>query len=666
MNIIQQDGNLYLSTKYLKTFSTPNTIKKWRTRYSEAWIMVDETAYMNYNSIPKGTKKHIGSVDRVISLENKKATQSKVKELLHDAYWYKFSFYKSIYECETSFTTEQVTKFSRLHSVFQTILDLKEKESFRQLELLLEAFNDLFPGKYKTKQAFSQAILKAKVEGVMSIALDKRTFGNNNRENRATTPQVDYVIAALVAYNGKLTNAEMLEKANAYFLENGLKQLGLSWMKKQRREWLKNIEIYKSRYGQIEATKKMPFASMKHASYVHGQWQCDGVKIPFWKDGFKSSILVYVIDNCSKKIIGYAIGDTENGEVIKSAIRNAVYSTGVLPNELVMDNHSFTRTISAANFEGLLNKVGAKLTKTSNPQHKSIVERYSRNLHSLYKFYPGFLGLGIRSKSLDFLVSAEQTGKYAKNFKSEAEIIAITASVVMDYNNKAQRGKTPNQIFEENPHPNPIVLNQFNRAELLPNQQEKKISRGQITIYRGIEKFEYQLPAALYQKWNDETVIISYDDLEDGIYLFDKSNGEGIKFLQLKGKINNAIALQTDADILALNKTKGKRNGIETAAKKQLQNLSIAAHGIDPEAQYKVNPLITPKDIIKELAENANLKSCVEAAGVIISELPTTNETFDMPAALKPIKKDSNPFTVTNNKIEVIDPTKLLDDDFDN
>lgn len=662
--VIYLEGNdLYLSKRYLKDFFSIKTIEYWNEESGVIKQPIDGEAFFLYKSIPHRSRKKLLPADKIISTELKNAAESKIKTLLHDAYWFQFTTYKPIYETESSFTIEQITRFSRLHSVFQSIIELKKTEGFRNLIILQKVFNDFFPGKYKTKQAFSQAILKAVVDGIMSVAMDKRTFGNNNRDKKELTPQIDYVISQLVACNGMMTNAVMLEKANEYFREKGFGQYSLSWMKKQRCEWLKNPEIYKARYGQIQAQRQMPYASLKNANYTHIQWQVDGVTLPFWEDKFHRSVLVIVIDNCSKKIIGYAIGRTENSDTIKAAIRNAVENTGVLPFELVMDNHSFTQTQSAFNFESLLNKVGATLTKTSNPRQKIIVERYIQHLNSLFKSYYGYLGQSIRSKSIEAIASEELRAEYAKNFLQHDKVIATTVAVIESYNNKPQKGKTPNQVFDECSHPHPITLSEFHKAELLPNQLLKKIDRGQINIMRGIEKFEYQLPAALYSQWNNETVVVTHDSLQDGIYLFNKVSGKGIVHLEQKQKINNAKAIQSDADQKELYKNNGRIKGILTQGRKQIEDIRDKALNIDKEAYLKVSALVTPKNIIKELEQNANLKRLVEDNGVIINELDTTEQGFDIPASLKPAKKNSNPFTVTNSEIKVIDPTKYIDND---
>ena len=665
MKLIIEDDDAFLSYAYLQSFGIGyNTIKKWGERRIADVKNFEGKAYVRYKDIPAPTRrKKLPPEAFILKEHNRENAFSKVKELLHQAYYFDYTTYKSFYEKESSFTTSQVTKFAQLHSVFQSIIDLKKSENFRQLTILHEIFNEFFPGKYKTKQAFSQAILKAQVDGIVSVAMDKRTFGNNDRTKRKTTPSIDYAISALVACDGKFTNPVMLEKANKYFEENGLGQYSLSWMKKQRREWLKNPEIYKARYGQTEVQKILPYPSLKNANYSHVQWQMDGVIFPYWEEKFHRSVLVFVIDNCSKKIIGYAIGNTENSEVIESAIRNAVYNTGVLPFELVMDRHSFTQTQSALNFEALMKKVGGILTKTSNPRQKIIVERYIQNLNSLFKEYPGYLGQSIRSKSIEAVASDELKTQYAKNFKSKNEIVSICSAVIEKYNNKPQRSKSPNMIYLENPHPSPIKLNQFHRAELLPYKILKKIDRGQITIMRGVEKYEYSLPAELYQQWNNEHVVVTHDNLQDGIYLYNKINGEGIAFLRLKEKINNAKALQTPEDIQGLYRNKGKLKGIESQARKRLEYIRDEALNIDPEAYEKVNKLTTPKNIVKELQESSDARYAAQENGAVLNQLDNSIEKSVLPLSLRPKKKNSNPFTANGSKLEVINLGDDIQDD---
>jgi len=669
--LIHIDGNdLYLSKKYLKRYASPKTIECWKEGNGIVKMQIENETFFLYKSIPYRTRKKLLSPDKIISQETKQTATEKVKAIFHEAYYFKFAQFKSFYENGTSFTTEQVTKFARLHSVFQAILDLKKNEPRISLLIRFAAFKDIFPGKYTCKESLSAAEKKATDLGVESVALDGRTYGNNDRSKRDITPQVDYIISALVASGHKYTCSVILEKANTYFKQNGFKERTLSWVKKERALWLKNPEIFKNRYGDLEAAKKMPYATMKHASVVLRQVQIDGRDIPFLFKGIDNRLhhltLVYVIDGCSKKIIGYSIGDNEDGALIKEAIRKCIYNTKMFPNEIVMDNHSFTQTKAAHYFEDLMNKMGAIVTKTSNPQHKSIVERYQNYLDILFAAYPGFTGSGRESRSIDKKVSKENFTESAQNPCSREEIIAITIKVIEDYNNKIQgSGKTPNQLFLEKPNPNPILPNQFELAELLPYKEDKQIRRNQITIQRGIEKFEYQLPAALYEEFNDQIVTITYDELNEGIFMFDRKTGKGIRKLFPKIKINNAKAEQTEGDLIALYKNTGKMKGIKHMGKYKLEELTIAAHGKDPEIYAKLSPLLVQKSIIKDYQADSNSRLIAEENGIIINELHTRIPSIHIPTSLKPKEKDRNPFKAKANKIEMVDPLKLIDDNED-
>jgi hypothetical protein len=664
MNILQQHGKLYLSTNLLKIYAPSNTIKKWKSRFPESWITIDGVAYFDHQSIPKGkAKSDIGKADKIISRERKKNIHSKVADLLHDAFYFKYTQYKSFYEQESKFHTAKVTEFSKLHAVLQTIIDLKKNEGCRDLKIIYDAFNNLLPNKYKSKHALSNAVRKASADGIVSVALDKRTFGNNDRDKKEDTPQIDYVMSVLVSCNGKFSCKEILEKCNAHFKANKLKEFGLSWVKKQRADWLKNTEVYKNRYGQNKLTRIMPYATLKGSTYIHTQWQIDGFTLPFWEAKFHRSTFVFVIDNCSKKIIAYWVGNSEDSELIKTTLRIAVFNTGVLPNEVVMDNHAFTKTQAAFNFESLLEKLGARLTKTSNPRAKIYVERYIQYLNSHFKKYTGYLGQSIRSKSIEAIASDELRAEYAKNFKTQSQVVAMCVSVVEAYNNEPQKGKTPNQVYDENPHPHPIVLSQYHKAEMLPNQQLKQIRNGQITIMRGVEKFEYQLSADLFHNWNNQTVIITYQDLNDGIYLFDQLTGNGVAHLHIKQKINNAKALQTPEDVQGLYNNKGRISGIIAKDRKQLELVRDKVLNIHPDTYEQVNALTTPKGVKKELEQSGNLKMLVETTGVITSELPEDGQRFDLPVSLKPQKKERNPFTVKNNIIEIYKPLNNINDD---
>ncbi len=672
-NLIHIEGkDLYLSKKYLKQFVSLKTIEYWNEDRGFFKMELNNEAYFLYSSIPFRTRKKLLSPERIIAQDRAENTKGSLKDQLQNAYYSEFAKYKSIYEKDQFLTPAQISKFAKLHAVFNFMIDYKIKQGNRSLNPLLEALNNVMPGKYKSTNALSNAIRKAAADGIESLSIDKRVYGNNNRQNRESAPHVDYVVALLTASPAKFTNPVLLEKANTYFREMNMKEMKISWMKLQRRKWLANPEVLKSRDGAKASARQLPYASLKNATYSNVQWQIDGATLPFWeqvaKNGanekFHRSTVVIVMDNCSKKIVGYAVGYTENGETIKVALYEALKDTSILPNEIVMDNHSFTKSNEAFHFEQYLKTHGSQLTKTSNPRQKVIVERSFQYLTMQYKKYHGCLGESVRSKSPDSRPSDEMMTLFSANQKTHEEVVAIVTASIYAYNNTAQNGITPNEKYEANPHPHPNVLSQFNKAELMPVRVNKLIRQSQINISSGAVKFEYQLPAHLHQQWNNKEVIVTYENLNEGIYLFDKTNGKEIIFLHQKQKINNAKYLQTDEDLQGLYMNKGKLKGIETKSKNQLTNLKEVALNRDPEAYERIDRISAPKSVIKELQQNAELKLYIEDKGINTDYLPDMVHTYDVPASLKP--KDTtvkNPFKVSNNEMKLIDPMDYKDED---
>ena len=671
--ILLQGNDLFLSYKFLRSHGiSTKTIDSWKQRGLGITERVDIESYILYKTIPLRSRKKLPSEQSIRSTQKEDArsqTFNTVFKILERAFYLDHSKYQSLYETDSPLASEKVIEFAQLHAVLQSIIDLKQRENLKDLRILHEAFNNLFPGKYSCKNALSNAIRKAMCDGIMSVALDKRAFGNNQEQNsKKFTSLQKFWMSSLAGSPAKYSNSKIHEKICHACEETGQHKPSLSWVKKWRAQLLRNPELFNSRYGQQETNKVMPFASLNHASRPNDQWQMDGWTLPFWgrgEKGFKRYVLVRLIDNNSKKVVGYSFGESEDSALIMEAIRDAINNAGVLPFEVLTDNHSFNQTQEAKNLIELFRKKGARWTVSQNPQHKAIIERYNQHLDNFCREHYGYLGQGIRSKSIEALAKPELIDQYTKNFLSTEEIRGIAISVVERYNNTPLKcGKTPNELHNENVNPYPIEVNVFDRAELLSMQAEKKVSRGQITIMRGAVKHEFQFPAEYFQDVNNKTVVIRYESLADGIYVFDKKTTEPIAFLPPKEKINGAIINQTDKDIDALNRHKGRITGIRTQARKQLENLSKAAHEIDPEAYARINKLTTPKNVLTELEQDSHLRQIAIDKGLKMDLLHVPEREFTTgTTALQPKSKvNDKPLKAKNNSIGMVN----LNEDFDN
>ena len=671
--LLLQENDLFVSGKFLKASGiSAKTIECWHLRGTVERLPSDKEGYILYKSIPLQTRKKLpGEPALRAMLKDTRATD--LRESLVKAFEFakfrEFTKYVELYAADSDLPKAKVTKCAQLHAVLTCLLDRKTRENLRDLTTLHEAFNAVIPGKYNNKKAFGNALRRAQADGIMSVALDKRAFGNNKELNSTKfTPLQKFWLANLVGHSSKFSCTQIHEKLCKVCEAAGRHKPSLSWVKKWRKEQLQNPALYEARYGQQETAKVLPFASMKTASHSNCQWQMDGWTLPFWGPKFKRFVLVRIIDSYSKKVLGYGFGESETTTVILEAVRDAISNTGQLPLEVVTDNHAFNKTSEAQNLIDLLARKGCRWTVTSNPQHKSFVERYNQHLDALCKEYYGYLGQGIRSKSIEALAKPELLDQYAKSFVSFEEQRAIVAAIVETYNtNTGRDGKSPNERFESGLPAHPIEASIFDRAELLTAQAEKKVSRGQITIMRGPVKHEFQLPARHFMAYNGRTVLVRYEDLNEGVYLFDKATGASIEFVPPKTKISGALADQGEADTEAFHKHKGRLNGVSAKARKELDQLTADALATDPEAYALLNRLTTPKDVVKELEENAQLRRAAEDKGVRpeLIYVPARPGGPGLPTALQPkeSKKESGPFSVKNHSIALIDPTNLLEDE---
>ncbi|MEO6456540.1 MAG: transposase family protein [Ginsengibacter sp.] len=670
---IIRGGKLYISSKGLKFYLPEKTVGTIWQRNKGEIKHLNGCSFIQFENIPKPSLLKLPSKDILISkcrsIENDETIDLYENQMLKQKEK-GFIKFKSLYKNSYNLSHEKALEAAQLHAVWQYIIRLTVDEQNRDTLRLFEAFNKVYPGKYKCYNSFANAKSEAIKKGAASVALDNRIFTAPNNVTRVSELQ-KYWTAGILSIGKKYSNRKVWELLTKLCEETKNKPPSKSWIDKYRKKLLRsNIDIFASRYGNEKSfASKQPFASMQHAKYALDQFQMDGFTLPFWIEGFKRFVIVIIRDAYSKKIIGSAVGESENTILIMAALRDAIINTGSLPFEILTDNHSFNQTKEAEYFKSEIDKIGTHFTVTSNPQHKSIIERYNKHLDSLCKDYSGYVGEGIRSRNVDARPKQEMLDDYAKpqNQLTKEAIQLIGIEIVDRFNSTVlpKQGKTPNQLFDESEKPHAFPVSLSDRIKILTAQTELKVNRGQINIKRGTTKYEYQLPANLYELYNDETVIVRYEDLNEGVYLYDKRTDESIIFLEQKTKIHGALANQTDEDLQLLYKNKGRLNGIKTQAKKRNEDLTREALEQNPEAYNLLNKITTPKDLLKEFEEKSHLKRIAEDRGISFDKvhIPTRESELDN-TSLKPLQpKYKNPFTAYGHTIKKYNPLQDLEDD---
>lgn len=419
----------------------------------------------------------------------------------------------------------------------------------------------------------------------------------------------------------------------------------------------------------------MPYSSMKHALHALDQLQMDGWNPPFYiinSEGkpFHTPVIVVVRDSYSKKIVGYAVGETENTLLIMEALKATINSTEMLPYELLMDRHTFTRTKEFEHVSKEITSIGGRIEASLEATRRAIIERYFQEFDPLCRDYSGYNGQGIKSKSADARPSQEYLDKHVNKPSEQltlTEVKLMFIAMVGTLNNTIRKGqtKTPNQLFEESEKPNSFPLQLSDRVKILSPAMPWKVTRGQINIERAGIKHEFQVSADTYLAYNDKTVTVRYEDLQDCLYLFDSSTDQYIQTVYPKKKIHGAIANQTDEDIKLLNKQKGRIESIKVKSKAEYDKVKNKAISKNPKAVETINHLLISKDVLQEIKQDDLLRRAALDTGIDLDStfIPEREKEAALPEYEE--KKSKGPFKVDKNHVFRKIDLKELDDNDD-
>lgn len=671
-DLVIYDKQLFISHLYIIKNLEVNryTVYKWIERGIE-YILLDGKKFIKYESIPIESQKKLPSEEDLIVLATQEANDKVTKQLyirMEHAHNKGFTPYQKTYKA-LGFTDEKVIGYARHHAVWVEILTIqKEYEHTRfPLRKVWDAYNRLYPGRYAYNR-MNPCINTCKKEGIQRLLVHQYCPNPTPKFDEVYT----YWVAELLRSGKKYSRVYIHKVVCELARENGRKEPSLSSIKNWVRELMPIISA--DRYGCDEYNYgKLPYASMERATQANLQWQVDGWDLPFYMKDFLRLTLFWVIDAHSGKVIGYQTAPSESTETILKGLENAVENTGVLPLEIVSDNHSFNKTAEAGYFKETLEKMaGTKWTVSSNPRRKSLVERSFKTFGEQYcKEMPGYTGEGIRTKNPDGRTSQELMDKYQKagNWLTEEQIKMIAIKCITEYNNtKGDDGMTRNERYEANKCEHSIQVDLISRLQLFTRTAKYKISRGQINIVREGVKYEFQLRAALFNQWNDKEVNVRYIDFDE-IHLFDVDTDQYIATVPRKQKIHGALADQTEEDKEKQFKHKGRLTGIKTGNKKTFESIAKAAYSRDKDAAYMINPKLNDKDLIKEFERDGNLRRELQRQGVElenVTSFPKVKEvkTYDPEEAdRKAVKRRESPMLATEKEIREFDMNKFLNED---
>ena len=663
-------GRIYLSYEWL----TDNGINKkaiemWSVRNQSIVIYDNNRAFVLYDSIPAPTRAKLPSRETLERLYKDSQIDQLAQKYFQEMEYAQnrnFPVHMKLYK-QMGVKFDDLATYAKKHAVWEVILSYYAEEGLaHDLRELHKAYCMLYPNHY-VYNAMCAAIKRARENGIENI-LVKQSGGK-------TWSKFDDVIDAWVMQ--VLSSGKKYSRAKIHKLvcelceETGREKPSLTTVKNKVRELFPLVN--EGRTGKDNNFyNKLPYQGIKKALHSDDQFQIDGWRLPFYMKGFETLTLFWVLDACSGKVVGYHIDRTENTETILKGLENAVTDTGCLPYEILSDNHSFNKTKEAEYFKENIEKLGCKWNISSNPRRKSLVERSFKTFgEQLCKDEYGYIGEGILTKNPDGRPSQELIDKYAKEggWLTEEQIKLIAIKLVDAYNNRVDKeGKTPIIRYKENKQTNIIKVDKLDCLRLFVRESEYIVRRGQINIERAGVVYEFQLNKEQYLNLNDKKIRVRYSDFDE-IYLFDIETDDAIGCVPRKQYACGAMINQTEEDKQKFFKHKGRLKGIQNGTKQQQIDILKRAEAIDPDAVYRMNAKLTPKNVTEYFKRNGNLRKEAERHGINIDtvpDMPVFCESTVVDLEKERQKKDKRreqPVMATQEEIENFNLNDYLLDD---
>lgn len=665
---------LYLSNEYLTCLGiSSKTIEKWN-KTSVVILKIDNRNYVRYNTIPTLTRSKLPTEAELLAKlkeETKAAEKDEYFKMLQYAQQTKFPKFQKVYAQKYNLQLDKALEKAMKAAVWEKILLTKEQSGGSNATALFNAFTRLYPGSYSCLAAFSAACTTVKKTGVTEFCIDRRLVRNREfKPNQKFDERHLHILVKLLSVGKGHKAPYMLKKMKIACKQLEIQCPGLTWIKYHRAEFMKNKALFKKRFGLVEVEKTLPFAGLLPAEYADDQWQIDGFTMPFvfqhkdnsGKISYKRPVLVAVMDDYSKYIVGYSVALTENRESLFEALQNAGKKANGLPFEIVSDNHSYNQTKEVVFFKEQINSLGVTWTVSSNPRAKITLENSFLHISQQHLInYPGYLGLSIKAKDLDSRPKQEYIDKAFKadSRQSYDEIKAIAVMMVKEWNEQTAPGRNaaPLTLYHNSQRPHARPVDELDLMRLFNKRTECVVKRWQFKIRVAGQDYEYQLNAE-NAKLDTQRVTVIYDSLDE-VFLFEPGTERFICSLKPKQRLHRALANQTEDDIIGLQKQAAKRKSPLIQGQKQLNDLEAAALDFAPGINDVLSGLTTPKNVMQEAQESADLSAALRVQGIDPNRLPQRAWPSEMEQTAPTAEKSrKSPYERKNNVMQEI----ILDD----
>ncbi len=587
-----------------------------------------------------------------------------------------------------AYGSEKARAYAKKYVVWAKLIQLREKHT---VATLFAAYDTLEPNAYKSAESFGNALRRAIDAAEAGSLIEFVRHGNHGNKNaNDTLPEHGYWARLLVSMGKGFEAPFICEKVNWMCDELGIKRkVKVSWVKKYLARPDVRFATDGYRFGLDMARKELPYLPLESALFANDQWQIDGWHVPFCHPAqvtnragrtvtsLQRLVLFAVRDAHSRKLLGYAFGETENTALILKAIRQAVQNTGKLPAEIVSDNHSFNKTAEAEYLKQAMEDLGTEWTVTMNPQHKAIIERYFNLFDERFcKPVQGWIGGSPLSHKLNARPKMEVRDELKKtaNTRTKEGVIALMTRLLEEANaasTTTRQPLSPNERYAASAQPNarPVEATAF--MELFWKTTRSTVGRGGVTLEKEGQRHYFQLPTGeLQERWYKQTVVVRYDDDYERVYLFDPANEAPICAIDRAKPVHGAKVNQQGADMSGYAKQGHLLRGIEQQKRQNNQQLRDEVDAKHGEVPYELmSKLTTPKadyytadteyrigQVLKEHDVNEDLL-------VPVREIdPLKGTVFSRTARKAALTTKKSPLQATGS-LEILDPNPTYEDD---
>lgn len=448
----------------------------------------------------------------------------------------KWSYYVAYYS-ETYYPNHDlINSLAVTHAVFYELISLSESGEYT-IQELYEAYTGISLDiklyyRASSYTTFSKKLTKCKIDSIENSIPHKAI--NKVSNNLKLDDYWKKRLLALYISPKKLTKTLVQEEVNKERLANGLDKINYNTVQNYlNTPEVKNI-VLKKRHGMRKYRDEIyPYFQLSSKS-ANEIWQIDGARIPFVyedKEGKTFYDVVIVSDFYSAKILGFSVGKSENSEMIKHAIKNAIRNTTILPNEIIHDNYAPYHSKSIELIKEKMHYFGVNWVKTNNdsPREKGSIERIIGTLNTRHyrKFY-GYIGEGVQAKREFSLPKSEKIIEYRKssNTYNKPELVNIISICINNYNKESIKGKpSPSSRYDQSISSDSkksfIILKDYHIPFIFFESSKYKINKSILSLNRGGETINYTLPAEFRNTLNGTTVKAYYDNNNlNEIFLF--------------------------------------------------------------------------------------------------------------------------------------------------